>query len=109
MIQTMMNPTYSVEVYGNSMEPLFSEGDDLVINEIKNINDLNINDVVLYESGDKKILHRVLYAGEDIDGDYVIVKGDANDCPDGFACWLEDDKTKSIAFKIRLNQIIGKV
>ena len=108
-IQSIISPTYSVKVQGKSMEPFLSEEDNVIITEIRNNKDLNIGDIVLYENDNNKIMHRIMFIGEDEKGWYAFIKGDANTCPDGEKCWLEDNKLKSIVFKIRENQIIGKI
>lgn len=63
------------EVGSGSMEPTISEK-DLVI--VKLGADIKNNDIVTYESNTIYITHRVL----NIQGDYIITKGDANNTND---------------------------
>ena len=62
-------------VYSGSMEPEFSTG-DLVI--ITRANDYVVSDVVIYQSDDKAIMHRIVA----IDGDIVTMRGDSNNAND---------------------------
>ncbi|MBQ8606179.1 MAG: signal peptidase I [Clostridia bacterium] len=62
-------------VLSGSMEPELSV-DDIVI--IKKTDDVQKNDVVVYQSGSSLIIHRVIK----IDGDIIQTQGDANNAPD---------------------------
>lgn len=62
-------------VLSGSMEDRLSV-DDLVI--IKATDDLDVNDIVIYQDGNSLVIHRII----DIDGDTVITKGDANNTAD---------------------------
>ena len=115
IIQQIINPfeiepreIFEVNTLGNSMEPLIHSGDKILIEDVKNKNELRVGDIVLYENYKGiNILHEIEYIGEDEYGIYYVIKGVNNDCPDGVACWLEEGKGKSIAFKIRFKQILG--
>lgn len=65
-----------IKVVGNSMEPNLHQGDMV---EIIPADSVIINDIILYEIGDKRVLHRVV----DIFSDIVITKGDNNNFNDG--------------------------
>ena len=62
-------------VLSGSMEPRIST-DDLVF--VKRAGELNVGDVVLYNTGKSNVLHRII----EIDGDTVVTKGDANNTND---------------------------
>lgn len=62
-------------VLSGSMEPIFSK-DDLIF--VKKTDNINIGDIVVYQSNDSLVVHRVV----SIDGDMVVTKGDANNIED---------------------------
>ena len=62
-------------VLSGSMEPIFSK-DDLIF--VKKTDNINIGDIVVYQSNDSLVVHRVV----SIDDDVVITKGDANNIED---------------------------
>lgn len=62
-------------VLSGSMEPTFSK-DDLII--VKKKDSFGIGDVVVYQSNDSLVVHRVV----SMDGDMVVTKGDANNIED---------------------------
>lgn len=61
-------------VEGSSMAPLLADGDLAVV---RSREDVGLGDVVLYEEPDLGVgvLHRIV----DVDGDQLVLKGDAND------------------------------
>lgn len=62
-------------VLSGSMEPTFSK-DDLII--VKKKDSFDIGDIVVYQSNDSLVVHRVV----SMDGDMVVTKGDANNIED---------------------------
>ena len=62
-------------VLSGSMEPKFSAGDLIVVVEA---DDYAINDIVVYQSAKKAVVHRII----DIDEDRIITQGDANNVSD---------------------------
>ncbi len=66
--------TRYVIVEGSSMAPLLADGDLAVV---RSSEDVGVGDVVLYEEPDfgVGVLHRVV----ELDGDQLVLKGDAND------------------------------
>lgn len=62
-------------VFSGSMEPTFSK-DDLII--VKKKDSFDIGDIVVYQSNDSLVVHRVV----SMDGDMVVTKGDANNIED---------------------------
>ncbi len=66
-----------VKTFGQSMEPLFRDGDSIEFEKIP-FSKINIEDVITYIKYDKLISHRVIYKNKD----YVITKGDNNEFAD---------------------------
>lgn len=62
-------------VLSGSMEPTFSK-DDLIF--VKETDELNVGDIVVYQSGNELIVHRIV----NIDGDMMVTQGDANNAAD---------------------------
>ena len=62
-------------VFSGSMEPTFSK-DDLIL--VKKTDNIAIGDIVVYQSNDSLVVHRVV----SMDGDMVVTKGDANNIED---------------------------
>ena len=69
-------------VEGVSMEPLFHTG-DLVVLVKKSPEEIEVGDIVVYKSGGKYVIHRVVYKYVGPSGDVCFVtKGDNNLLPD---------------------------
>lgn len=62
-------------VLSGSMEPTLSVNDLVIVRQQENY---AVGDVVVYQSGDNLIIHRIIELGED----YVITRGDANNVED---------------------------
>ncbi len=62
-------------VLSGSMEPEFSKGDLIVVKETE---DFSLNDIVVFESGNSLVVHRVVGIG----GEEIVTKGDANNVAD---------------------------
>lgn len=62
-------------VLTGSMEPTFSPGTLLLVKET---NSIEKGDIVVYQSGQSLVVHRV----RALDGDLIITQGDANNTPD---------------------------
>lgn len=63
-------------VLSGSMEPTFSAGDLIVVQET---DVLSVGDIVVYQSGGSLVVHRIIQAGEEA----IITQGDANNVDDG--------------------------
>jgi signal peptidase len=62
-------------VLSGSMEPVLSVNDLVILKETQ---DVETGDVIVYESGSERIIHRV----QSVDGDTITTKGDANNIAD---------------------------
>lgn len=62
-------------VLSGSMEPTFSRGTLLLVQDTKKVQE---GDIVVYQSQDELIVHRII----SLDGDEVITQGDANNVAD---------------------------
>ena len=62
-------------VLSGSMEPELSKGDLIVVKETE---DFSLNDIVVFESGNSLVVHRVVGMG----GEEIVTKGDANNVAD---------------------------
>ena len=89
------NPTWGTFTDTNSMDPLIDIGANSFEILPENPNDINIGDIISYESAYGIIIHRVIDKGWDTEGVYYIAKGDNNAVAD--------------SGKIRFDQVQGVV
>lgn len=66
-----------------SMKPILDENSNGIRIVPKSEDEINIGDIVTYQSGDSLIVHRVVEKGADSEGIYFIPKGDNNTVSDG--------------------------
>ncbi len=68
----------------NSMDPIIDDGSNAIEVVPQSESDLEIGDIVAYESeyADGLIIHRIAYIGTDADGKYFVLKGDNNPTSD---------------------------
>ena len=66
-----------------SMKPVFGKNANGIRIVPKNENEINIGDIVSFDSGNGLIVHRVVEKGRDNEGVYFITKGDNNNETDG--------------------------
>ena len=62
-------------VLSGSMEPEFSKGDLIIVKETE---DFGLNDIVVFESDNSLVVHRIVGMGEN----EIVTKGDANNVED---------------------------
>ncbi len=62
-------------VLSGSMEPEFSKGDLIIVEDTA---EFDLNDIVVFESGNSLVVHRIVGIG----GEEVVTKGDANNVAD---------------------------
>jgi len=84
-----MQKSSKIKTFGQSMRPLFFDGDIVYLKRIK-FPQLKVNDIVCVKKNDDNFTHRVIYKSRS----YLITKGDNNKKSDG---------------KIYSRQIIGRV
>lgn len=84
----------SISSYANtrSMEPLINSGSNGIETIPESEEDINIGDIIVYNSTDGLIVHRVIFIGNDEDGKYFLVKGDNNKFPDEYKIRFSDIK-----------------
>ena len=68
----------------NSMDPLLDKESHALEIIPDNPEEINVGDVIAYQSSYGVIVHRVIERGEDVNGFYYIVKGDNNKFKDPF-------------------------
>lgn len=66
-----------------SMKPTFDENANGIRIIPQSEDEINVGDIVTYQSGDSLIVHRVIEKNKDKDGVYFITKGDNNTISDG--------------------------
>lgn len=66
----------------NSMDPLLDAGSNGLEVVPSNAEDIQVGDIISYQSNDGIIVHRVIKIAEDEQGKYFIVKGDNNPAQD---------------------------
>ena len=66
------------------MDPLFDEGSNALEIIPESPEDLQVGDIIAYESPYLKqtVIHRIAFIGEDEEGWYAIARGDNNDLDD---------------------------
>ena len=66
----------------NSMDPFLDSGSNALQLVPTSVDDIAVGDIVSYKKGNDRIIHRVVFIGEDEKGIYYIVKGDNNPTSD---------------------------
>lgn len=79
-----------------SMKPTFDENANGIRIVPKTEDEINVGDIITYQSGDSLIVHRVVEKGTDSEGVYFITKGDNNTISDG-KVRFKDIKYETIA------------
>lgn len=72
------NPIWGTFTDTNSMDPIIDIGANSLEMKPENPDDVNVGDIISYESAYGIIIHRVIEKGWDKDGIYYIAKGDNN-------------------------------
>lgn len=63
----------------HSMEPVLNKNSISLEKRPSGSSEIKAGDIISYEQGDKVIIHRVVFIGEDSDGWLAITKGDNNE------------------------------
>ncbi len=74
----------------NSMDPFLDQGSNALQLVPTSADDIHIGDIVSYQRGDSRIIHRVIHIGEDEEGTYFVLKGDNNPTSDPGKVRFED-------------------
>lgn len=78
----LKNPQWSKYLDTNSMDPLLDTGANGIQIVPQKPEDIEVGDVISYDSGDGIIIHRVIEIGNDEQGWYARTKGDNLKYPD---------------------------
>lgn len=89
-----------IGVGSGSMSPEIEKGDAVVYKKIKNKEELKVNDILVFQSGNKIVIHRLVEIKNSGGKTYYITKGDANNGRDGLNLTLKNIKGK-VMFKIK--------
>lgn len=93
--------TYAIIGVGSeSMTPKIYKGDAVVYKEVKTEKDFEVGDILVFKSGNKMIIHRLVEIKQDGNTTYYVTKGDANNAVDSIHLTLESIKGK-VLFKIK--------
>ena len=77
-------PYYLLGIATGSMEPKIHVGDAILAHKVKDDNEVNVGDIIVYDNDGRKIVHRVFSKETNEEGNIVYVtKGDANGSDDG--------------------------
>ena len=87
-------PLYLIGIGSESMTGAINKGDAALTYKEKNIDKINVGDIIVFDTRKKTLVHRVVEIKE-IDGiKYYITKGDANNTKDNIDIKFEDIKGK---------------
>ena len=108
-------PLVLIGVGSESMHPKINKGDAVIYKKINNDKDINIGDVLAFNSGNKIIIHRLVEKKVENGTIYYITKGDANNSVDDINTSIDDIKgivtlkIKYIAYPtIWFNELVNK-
>jgi hypothetical protein len=82
IIITIPDIQYGIVAASKSMDPLLDENDVLLEIDPSDESEINTGDIIIYERGSERIVHRVIDISHDNAGWYAITKGDNNLWPD---------------------------
>ena len=93
--------TYAILGVGSeSMMPKIAKGDAVIYKQVKSEKDIKVGDILVFKSGSKMIIHRLVEIKEDSGTNYFITKGDANNSTDNINLTIENIKGR-VVFKIK--------
>lgn len=88
-------PYYLLGIATGSMEPKIHVGDAILAHKVKDDNEVNVGDIIVYDNDGRKIVHRVFSKETNEEGNIVYVtKGDANGSDDGNNLLIADIEGK---------------
>ena len=93
--------TYAIIGVGSgSMTPQICKGDGVIYKQVKSEDDFKVGDVIVFKSGSKMIIHRLVDTRVEGNTTYYITKGDANNGNDNINLTIENIKGR-VVFKIK--------
>ncbi len=97
IILNIKDATWASFTDTNSMDPVLDAGANALEILPKSANDINVGDIISYQSSQGVIIHRVIEKGSDKEGIYYIVKGDNNSAQDPGKVRFKDVKGVVVA------------
>lgn len=91
---------YALTIGSESMTPNINKGDLVIVKKIKNYEDLEIGDVIVYKKEQKVVVHRLTDIVPYQNGFVYKTKGDANENEDGYIIY-QSEVLGTVKFKIR--------
>lgn len=91
---------YALTIGSESMTPNINKGDMVIVKKIKNYEDLEIGDVLVYKKEQKVIVHRLTEIIPYQGGFVYKTKGDANESEDGYLIY-KSEIMGTVKMKIR--------
>jgi len=91
------NATWASFTNTNSMDPFIDETSHAIEVLPEDANEINVGDVISYQSSYGVIIHRVIKKGNDEKGIYFLVKGDNNRFQDPFKVRFDEIKGVVVA------------
>jgi signal peptidase len=85
----LVGGSFSSVVMGGSMEPTIPVGSIVVVKKV-NPEDVKVGDVIAFETGESRTMHRVIDKVVEDGSFYLRTKGDANEDPDPWIVKPED-------------------
>jgi hypothetical protein len=82
VVINIQNPQWSRFLNTKSMDPVIDAGANAIQVAPNSSEDIQVGDIISYNSSMGTIIHRVIETGNDSDGWYAIVKGDNNPTAD---------------------------
>jgi signal peptidase I len=82
VILRLQNPIWAVFANTSSMIPVINHNTKAIQIKPKDIQEINVGDIIAYSSGNDIIIHRVISKERDDTGYYLITKGDNNNVVD---------------------------
>lgn len=89
-----------IGIGSESMSPNIEKGDSVLYMKVKDESQLKEGDILVFNSGTKIIIHRLVEIKKDGDKTYFITKGDANNTKDSLNLTMDNIKGK-VLFKIK--------
>jgi len=93
----LKNPSWATFTNTNSMDPILDEKSHAIEIKPESGDEIEVGDVISYQTEYGIIIHRVIEKGKDEEGIYYMVKGDNNQFEDPFKVRFENVKGVVVA------------